>query len=182
MNQAVVALIGAAIGALTVLAGSVITNTVSLRNERSRRKEARLVASTQAIREHAAVAFAEIFVVQHAINWITWLAKHDPAAVDNTAIKAYDDEVHKSLPKVLGAMTIVASLDLSVYDKLLPVYEYIYRLDDRVAIALRGLTANREQAVRELQDCLTEITQIERRLPRQVADIMTMEARLRPCK
>lgn len=94
MATTTAALLGALVGAITGLVSATITNFVALRNEQSRQEEARRASYVQALREHTGTAFAELFVVQHAINWITWFAKNDPRVLNNEKIASYDAEVH----------------------------------------------------------------------------------------
>jgi hypothetical protein len=166
------ALLGALVGAITGLVSATITNFVALRNERTRQEEARRASYVQALREHTAIAFAELFVVQHAINWITWFAKHDPGVLNDDKIASYDAEVHLAFPKLLGTMATVAGLNLGVYKELRPIMQRLYDLDVRTAAALRHIKADQEAALQSLQDCWAEASQLVTTLPPELARIM----------
>jgi hypothetical protein len=166
------ALLGALVGAITGLVSATITNFVALRNERTRQEEARRAAYVQALREHTAIAFTELFTVQHAINWITWFAKQDPGVLDDKKIASYDDEVHRAFPKLLGTIATVAGLNLRVYQELRPIMDRLYDLDARTAVALRQIEGDQDAAVQSLRNCWAEARELEKTLPPDLARIM----------
>lgn len=180
MSPTVAALLGAAAGAMAALVGSIVTNLVTVRNERLRHEKAEHAAYIAALREQAAGVFSAMFAIQHAINWVTWFAKNEPSELDEARIRAYDDEVHAAMPKCLGLMTMVASLNLRVYEEIQASCEVIYELDRRVASALHNLGADREKALRELRDHWEHVVEIEYTLPRQVAHVMNIAEAERP--
>jgi hypothetical protein len=115
--------------------------------------------------------FTELFIVQHAINWITWFAKHDPDVLKDK-IASYDAEVHLAFPKLLGTMATVARLNLRVYEELRPIMQGLYDLDARTAVALRQIKADQEAAIRSLRDLWAEARALEMTLPPELARIM----------
>jgi len=174
MNQAFGAFLGAIAGAVVALTTSIITNIVSTRNERAKSEAAKHAAHVEALRGSVATVFSYFFAIQHAINWLTWIAKFDPSALDAESIKSYDNEVHDAMPKLLGAMATVASLNLNVYDDLQQLCERLYDLDRTVAVSLRapGTVEATEAAHHELERSWEKARQLERVLPQQVAEFM----------
>jgi hypothetical protein len=59
------ALLGTLVGAVTAL-GVVLTSLVAWRNERSRQQAAKDAADVEILRQHTAVAFTEMFAINHA--------------------------------------------------------------------------------------------------------------------
>jgi hypothetical protein len=168
------ALLGALIGAVAALVTAVLTNLGALRNERIRQEAAKRADYVQALRAQVGVAFTELFVLQHALNWVTWFAKHDPDALDDRMIASYDADTHRALPRILGAMAMVAALNLRVWRELWPVMQRVYDLEGLVAIELRQVSADRNAAIRALQEYLPKAYQLEKDLPPQLARIMEM--------
>jgi hypothetical protein len=66
-------------GSVAAIISAALASFATLRNERARQKEARRAIDVRTLREHTALVFTELFTLQHAINWLTWFAKYDPA-------------------------------------------------------------------------------------------------------
>lgn len=174
MDATVAALLGASFGAVTALASAVLTSAVTLRTERSRQKEARKSSRVQALRDRTAVAFAELFAVQHATEWIAWFAKHDPTAVDTELVESFDGEVHRAYPKLLGAIAAVAALDIRIYEELRLIMERLYAVEGSLAIELRQVGTNHAAAVQAAAQLLPASLDLVESLPRDLARIMEM--------
>jgi hypothetical protein len=171
VDATLAALLGTAIGAGTAFISAVLTNAVTLRNERARQMEARHTTQMQALREHTAVVFAELFAVQHPVEWVAFFAKHDPPAIDRQVINWFDDEVRRAYPRMLGALTMVAALDLGIYDELRPLVDHLVDLEGRVTIALRRIETDRT-AVEAVAAFLPASHELMKTLPRDLARIM----------
>lgn len=102
---------------------------------------------------------------------MTWIAKYDPSALNADNIKRYDEEVHDAMPKLLGAMATVASLNLNVYEEMQRLCKRLYDLDATVAVSLRASRTS-EHAHHELERGWEEARELERVLPQQVAHFM----------
>jgi hypothetical protein len=89
-------------------------------------------------------------------------------------IASYDADTHRALPRILGAMAMVAALNLRVWRELWPVMQRVYDLEGLVAIELRQVSADRNAAIRALQEYLPKAYQLEKDLPPQLARIMEM--------
>src|ERR1700757_2859223 len=100
MSQATAGFLGAILGAAVALITSIITNAVSVRNEDAKTDAAKHAAHIDALRASIATVFSYFFAIQPAINWVTWIAKYDPSALDAASIKGYDEEVHDAMPKL----------------------------------------------------------------------------------
>ena len=134
--------------------------------------EARRATYVEALRKQTGVAFAELFALQHADNWISWFAQHDPSAIKEAMITAHRAEIHAAYPKLLGAMAMLAALNLRVYEELLPLARRVYDLDHQVGLALRHFSEDQEAGVRFLRHCFREALQLEHELPPELARIM----------
>jgi hypothetical protein len=115
MTQGQATLAAAAIAATAALIGALATGTVALRNETRRRRAAAMDSDRLALRSQAANLFVHIFHLQHEMEWLTWHAAKRPGSLDVSLAAAYESAVHAVYPKVLGAMAVLASLDLELY-------------------------------------------------------------------
>jgi hypothetical protein len=160
----------AIVGALVALVGVIAARLLQERSERR-------AAAVQELRDRTAAAFNEAFVVQHAIEWLTWHARHDPSSVDGDMKSDYNQLVHRAFPALLGAMAGTAALSMDVYHGLQPVLKRLYTLDEKVALAMRfldGEVGAREAAIRELSDLYDECMDLLEVLPGLVSQVMAL--------
>jgi hypothetical protein len=162
------------VGAVTALAGGMLTNLVALRNERSRQQAAKDAADVAILRQHTAVAFTEIFALNHAANWIAWFAEHAPRTLNQQMTATFDAETNRAYPSLLGATAMVAALHLDVYEELRRLQGQVFRLWEQAAIAAHRLDIDRDDAIRALRSCLPVAMELEGRLGPELARIMEM--------
>jgi hypothetical protein len=120
MTQPEAVVAAASIAGFAALAGALIAGAVALRNESRRRLTARLDSDRQALRAQAAEVFRQMFVLQHEMEWLTWHADKRPDSIGSEMVSAYESRVHDCYPRILGAMAVLASMDLSLYHRLAP--------------------------------------------------------------
>ena len=77
--------------AVIALSGTLVASQLTARASRR-------AAFVQELRVRTADAFREAFAVQHAMEWVTWHALHDSAALDEAMKREYAAEVHRALP------------------------------------------------------------------------------------
>lgn len=128
-------------------------------------------ADEQTQRDYTAVAFIELFALNHAISWITWFAKHAPHAVNQQMRASFDAESHGTFPKLLAAMAMVALVNLDMYSELRRLQKRVFDLWEEVAKALHQ-EADLEVATRTLCDCLPVVEELDRVLPDQLGRMM----------
>lgn len=167
-------LLGALIGGGAAVVGATVTGTVAYWVERSRQEGTAKLASAAALREQLAVAFTALFTLQHALNWVTWFAKYAADAVNKKMVRAFDEEIHAAHPQILGAMAMVAALDLTVYQELHPLVQELYRVEHDVAAALHRLETDREATIDMLRRYLDTVLEIEEELPLKLATAMKL--------
>ncbi len=124
------ALIVALIGVTGTLAANVLTTRANRRG-----------AAIDELRRRTADAFREAFLIQHALEWVTWHARNDPEALTGEMKQEYATEVHRAFPALLGAMAGTAALSIDVYQRLQPILQALYDAEEKVALALRVVDA-----------------------------------------
>lgn len=154
--------------------GALVLGFSALRNETQRRVWERADNERRALRAQAATVFEHAFVLQHEMEWLTWHAYHRPEAVDSELTQAYEEAVHKAYPNLLGAMAVLASLDLSVYNLLLPLIEQLFTLETDIG---KGITRIRrpddaEAAIATLGGMNPTVKALYVDLPPRLADAL----------
>jgi hypothetical protein len=176
VTQTEAAVIAAAIGGLAALIAALVAAGVALRNETRRRSAARLDAERQALRGQAAEVFRHMFTLQQEMEWLTWHAANRPAQSSPEIAASYEDAVHKAYPSLLGAMAVLASLDMDLYDSLKPLAEQLYAADDQIGTLITGLTSaeTRQDSLAGLKACHGPVTALYESLPPQMAKAMQL--------
>ncbi|WP_433725680.1 hypothetical protein ACQP0C_31035 [Nocardia sp. CA-129566] len=177
MDQATIALLGAAIGAISAIAGSVITNLVAVRNEAARQEENRRTTYIAALRKEAAAVFVEFYAFFGAIEDVCFFAKNDPTVVDDARTKRYHDVTAEINPRMMAAMAIVAGLNATVYDELRPISRSLQRLDDTVCDGIRDLRSDRDGAIAVLAACHAKLVELDDSIPQKITAIMNAAER-----
>ncbi len=172
MDSTTSALLGAAIGSAAALVSASLASFVALHNERKRREEAARASAVRSLRTAAAAAFTEFYNFSHAISWITWYARHDPASVDAQMAGSYEQENHAVIPKLQGALAVVASLSLTVYEELQPLVHRLFVLDKHVSTAVVKLRDDRAGAIASLRTLLDDVDELQDSLPAELNRVM----------
>jgi hypothetical protein len=155
---------------LVALVGALATNLLAARASRR-------AAFVQELRTRTADAFREAFVVQHAMEWVTWHARNDPDALDEAMKRDYASEVHRALPALLGSIATIAALSIGAYQAMQPVLDKLYGCEERVGLALRFVAdpgPKRSESIERLDELLDEAQQLYRDLPTWIAHAMAL--------
>ena len=84
----------------------------------------------------------------------------------------YDEEIHKLSPEILGHLTSVAALDLSMYKRLEPLVWELFAMDVKIGdacVTWRSEPAAGQKIAADLNEPSSELM---KRLPREVAGII----------
>jgi hypothetical protein len=164
----------AALGVAVVgLAGTLAANALAAR---TRRRDGVI----QELRARTADAFRQAFVIQHAIEWVTWHARFEPGLLDASMKREYAAEVHGALPQLLGSMAAVAALSLDIYRRMQPILEELYQAEGEVALEMRFVASGEgdgEAALARLSELFNEAQHLYRLLPERLAEVMKTAGR-----
>lgn len=114
----------------------------------------------------------------HSICWLTWYAVKAPDELDREKLVQYEDEMHGLLPKVSSALTLLSAHDAEAYELLKTHALTLYHLDQKTAIAARGLFVARSEGssgsdfLSQLSVYHTESGELEWAIPDQVAGLV----------
>lgn len=178
MSNSESTVLGAVIAALSLLVVAVISAVGTLRQEQRRRREERKETERLEIRRRAADVFTLMFAMQHEIEWITWHAANDPAALNPHMVDNYHRTIHTTYPKLLGAMAVVCAFDEELFHRLKPLTDDLYKLDIEVALATRDLRSlvRCSFAIRTLKRLHPIVKNLYEQLPQQMAQSMQLSA------
>ena len=166
-------IIGAVVGATAGIVGALLTAWSQRLLERSRSKTAR----EDAVAKELSAAVQQLTIrmesALHSMCWLTWYAYVGRGdRLTQKRLDAYDRELHKTLPEILGYLSTVAALDMSTHDKLRPHVSKISELDVRVAKAGLLLNTDRERMLKELSSSYQQMVDMEMQLPKTIGDIV----------
>ena len=170
MTQPEVTLYVGVFTALIALTAAGITAAVSVINERKRRRDARRSDELKELRGWVAEVFIHLYVIQHETEWLTWHAANAPEAVDTEMLRNYHAATHTALPKVLGSLAIVASVDVELFKRLDQIAVALYNFEG--AVALAALTVPHERALVKLAALNKEAHDYYESLPLDLAKAM----------
>jgi len=177
VTQPVAVVVAASIGGFAALVGALVAGAVALRNESRRRAAARQDLAMQALRAQAAEVFRQMFVLQHEMEWLTWHAAHRPNSLNSKITAAYESRVHDSYPAMLGAMAVLASMDLDLYHRLTPLMERLFKAEGQIGDLITGLGSRRQRdsSLAQLKKLKDPITSLYLDLPSEMAKAMKYE-------
>ena len=172
MSSAEAALLVAFIG----LSGVLLTNALTIR-------AAKRNALVQELRSRTADVFKQAFVLQHAMEWVTWHAEYEPNALTEQSKQDYATEVHQAFPALQGAMTAAGALSMDVYQEMQPILDELYRLEHDVALAMRFVGTDESahaDAVTRLRDLSRPVASLYASLPKRFGQTMAVVVSQRP--
>jgi len=170
MDPAIAGLLGALIGASAGILGSVANSYFQSKLEKEKAQLAQAGEVSGELRAEIAEASRYMLSLQHSMEWVCWLATYGDPLDDESAYE-YHKEAHEAIPRLLGAMAAVSSLDVSFYQKLFPVAEELFGLDSQIGDALvrrRRSPAERADAVKIH---FTAAKALYKKLPKELANI-----------
>ncbi len=165
MERTEVALLGAVIGAGAALIASILTNLIAARNHRRTIEEGRRLARSREISDRCARVFAQLFEIQHAIEWVAAHAAVDAESITVPMLEDYDATGHRVYGSVQSDLTLLAAASLPLWRTVNPQAEAVFDLEAEVApLILRCRRSGRlDQASLEGLERAAEKSQVVRR-------------------
>jgi|GEM_PF-2629203 len=176
MDAAVAGLIGAAIGALTSLLGNLISSFIQAQQEEKKWRRSMELQGYQNLQTAIAELTREMSLIVHEIMFLTWTARIEPERVSPERIEAYDQEIHKLLPRFWSTLNYVAALDSDTYFQLLPLAQSITKLEDEVdkASMLHSKVDSRKESLRMLSNLFVSAADVYDKIPETFGDILSV--------
>jgi len=118
--------------------------------------------------------------LHHSIAWFTWYAKNDPEKLDNERVSLYEAETHSVIPKLMGEIAVVASLNPEIWDECVKIVGKLLDFEEEVAIHGSRLSTDREDALRNLSALNVKLRSAMQVAVSQITDLMRDAERLLP--
>jgi hypothetical protein len=115
MDQAWIALLGAALGGVASLAGVFATNFVTSRLESRRQYWSHQQTHMERLRVQVADLLRLMFRVEYLLYSLCWVAMHLPERLDDSRTLSYEREMERLMPELSGALVVLSGLDEELY-------------------------------------------------------------------
>ena len=176
MDTTTAALIGAGIGAVCGLTGTLASAFLSgwrqERVEANKRRWANEDAEARKLEDSINQLTVKLASAIHSMCWIAWIARAAPARLTQEQAATYDKEMHLILADIAGLLSTVGSLDTAAFDQVRNHTATVYRLDVAVARACSNIDADQSAAVTALDGLYREFLAFEEGLPVLMADVL----------
>ncbi len=169
---------GALIGGLLTIVNTTVINRFETKRNEEKAKSEEQGNILKNIRTQVAEVGREMLSMQHSMEWICWHGAHAPQLIDDHVISQYENEVHTIYPRLLGALCVLASMDLSLYNELLLLSKELYALDGGIARAVAVYRDSSAEAARILKEHYPSVVDLYEKLPERIGGIM--QARQKP--
>jgi hypothetical protein len=140
--------IGVVIGAAIALLGVFFTQMFGRKSarelEESKVRAARIDSLTKELNLKVSQLAADLGSASHSMAWLIWAANHE--ILTEKRIESYDTEMHLVLPKVLGGVVSVASLDERLGTTADTIAKELYQLDAELGDICLLFVSDREAA------------------------------------
>jgi hypothetical protein len=176
MVSALPGLVGALVGALAAIGGSVFTSSRQASLEKDKWQRAKEDEWEKNTRLALAELTKSLAAGVHAIAWCTWAAKFEPEEMQVEHFAIYDKEIRGLFPVIVGARVVLATLDPELHKKMTPLIKKLYKLDAELTHASVLFSKDREQGLKSLEMCYDESNQFDKEILETVSNIVNLEA------
>jgi len=171
MDAATAGLVGAALGGGVAIIKSFVDSWSQRRLEKAKAEWARSGAVATELRAHVAAVARELLAAQHSMEWLCSLTDGG-TVLSPAAVERYHAEIHATVPKLLGALATVSSVEDRVYRELARLSDDVFAQDKLIADALRTFDRSPSSASAEVAKQRSGATELYRELPVSIATIM----------
>ena len=105
-------------------------------------------------------------------GWKEW--KLELCLINDEVISQYHKEVHMIVPRLLGHLAVVASMDEEIHSRLAERWHELQKVDDKIADALVRYKKSPEVSVDALVECHSTIMGFYESLPMALAEILRL--------
>src|SRR3954451_20018608 len=135
MDAAVAGLLGATVGSVTGLAGTMLTPWIQRRNEEAKWKQAR--ADELWREERRALLELTTLLAEgcQAAGWVGWAASAKPVEALVGDLGEYDARMRALLPRLLAAQAAAAGVSEEVFHRIDPLVTELTTLDVTIGSA-----------------------------------------------
>ena len=121
--------IGVIIGALIGIIPTLISKFIDERREEKKWIREKKYSQEQKFKSQLGLTGKKLLKIQHAVNWICWIAAKSPEKVAIEQIENYDSEVRQLFPEVMAELVEISIINNAAYEKLNIEFERIVKID-----------------------------------------------------
>ena len=121
--------IGVIIGALIGIIPTLISKFADERKEEKKWIREKKYSQEQKFKSQLGLTGKKLLKIQHAVNWICWMAAKSPEKVTIEQIGNYDSEVRQLFPEVMAELVEISIINNTAYEKLNIEFERIIKID-----------------------------------------------------
>ena len=175
MDAAVAGLLGAMVGSLTALAGSLLTPWVQRRADEAKWKQARADELWREERRALLELTTLLAEGAQAVGWVSWAASVKPLKGLHADVADYDTRMRALLPRLFSAQAAAAGVSEGVFHRIEPLVTKLVSLDVAVGNAGVQLTDNPDAGLRALKDIWGPAGALNREIVQQVASYLRVD-------
>lgn len=172
MNTAFAPVLGALIGALAGIGGGLLTGQRQARLEREKWLRGVHDAFANELRSTVKELTTDLASATHSMCWLCWLAKHGADRLTPLRLDAYDEEMHRLLPRIAGLHAMIAGMDREVHLRLRDLVDHVYKLDALIGQAALSFASGQPASATELAAHHDVSLKLEEELPAVVAEAL----------
>jgi gas vesicle protein len=176
MDQATAGLIGVGVGgtisAITAIVTSQLTTRNQLRLEKEKAEIARHDTLLKELRSSIAEVARDMLSAYHSMEWVSWYATKGSDLINDELISQYHKEIHNIIPRMLGSLAVVASIDRQAYEELTVLAHKLQQIEDRIAEAFIEYKRSPKESLNALARCHEDAFDLHKSLPLEFATIM----------
>lgn len=171
MDPTIVALTVALVGAISGLVGGYLAGRRQSQLEYNKWIRTREDDLAKEARLAVADLTRKLATATHGIVWLAWKAVNRPNDVTQQDISAYDDEMHKLIPDIVGALAVVSALNKDLYYKMNPLVSQFYELDGQLAFYIPSFRDSSKLQVDEIRKIYERAYILNRELTQKVTEV-----------
>ena len=175
MDAAVAGLLGAMVGSLTALGGSLLTPWLQRRTEEAKWKQARADELWREERRALLELTTLLSEGTQAIGWVGWAASVKPVEALQAELAEYDARSRALLPRLFSAQAAAAGVSEGVFDRIEPLVRQLMSLDGAVGDAGVQLMEDPEAGRRALNEIWERAAALNREIVHQVASCLRLD-------
>jgi len=176
VDATIAGLIGAAIGAISSLMGSLLVGWQQSRIERQRWLRARDDKLIQDLQLAIVELTRKLAAGIHSMQWFMWVTEYQPEKFTieqlNEKLRDYNNEVHDLFPELTGSLMVIAALDKDMYNRMSPLVNEFIELDWQIAMIAVSQDDSFSKSVEALASCYSKVSEYEKRLHECVSEII----------
>jgi hypothetical protein len=175
-------IIAATVGAVAGLVGGLIAAIAQRRLESAKWPRGREDALASDLRTTISGLITNIASGLHSICWLTWDLDHRPGPLQPERIATYDADMHGLLPRLLGGVAAVATIDKETAVELRVFVENIIEIDYKIGVATLAIHDDPEGARAQLREQFSRAAALERELLSNLMEISTQAVERRAAR